>query len=231
MPVTTTSEKLVIVGDSPIAEVAYEYFTHDSPFEVVAFTVDGEYLTEEELFGLPVVPFETVQEQYPPRDYRMFVAVGYTRLNRLRADFYRRAKQKGYTLASYVSSQAFVWHNVEMGDNCFIFEHNVLQPFVKIGNNVTLWSGNHIGHHSVIGDHCFIASHVVISGFVEVDDYCFMGVNATVANNLTVGRDDLVGAGAVILKDTDADRIYGASMTPARELSARRRFGVREGEL
>ncbi len=221
--------KLVIIGDSAIAEIAYEYFTYDSEYEVAAFAVDAAYLDRTELFGLPVVDFDSLEDRFPPSEYTLFVAVGYNQLNRLRTRFYLDGKERGYAFASYVSSRAFVWRNVTVGENCFIFEGNVVQPFVRIGNNVTLWSGNHIGHHSTIGENCFIASHVVISGFCEVGESCFIGVNATVANNVRIAADCLIGAGATILRDTEAGRIYGATATPAAERSARSYFKVPEG--
>jgi len=222
------SEKIVVVGDSTIAEVAYEYFTYDSPYQVVAFTLDQQFIKRESLFGLPIVPFETVQDSYPPAEFKIFVAVGYGKLNRLRTRFYGQAKAKGYDLVSYISSKAFVWRNVEVGDNCFIFEHNVIQPFVKIGNNVTLWSGNHIGHHSVVKDHCFIASQVVISGAVEVGESCFIGVNATVANNVIISKNCFLGAGVIILKDTEENRVFASEMTAPKDVSSLKVFRISE---
>jgi len=221
-------EKIVIVGDGPIAEVAYEYFTYDSPYEVVGFTVDEAFIRRDMLFGAPIVPFQLVQETHNPDEHKMFVAVGYPKLNRLRARFFREAKAKGFSLVSYVSPRAFVWRNAEIGENCFIFENNVIQPFVKIGNNVTMWSGNHIGHHSVIKDHCFISSHVVVSGFVEVGEYCFLGVNATIADNLKIKKNCLIGAGAIILRDTEEAGIYGSQMTKPKEVTTLVRFGIEE---
>jgi sugar O-acyltransferase (sialic acid O-acetyltransferase NeuD family) len=197
------NHKLVIIGDSAFAEIAYEYFTHDSDYEVVAFSVEKDYLKRTEFFGLPVAPFETLEEVYPPKEHYFFAANVYTELNQLRTRLYRQAKQKGYLPASYVSPHAFVWRNCVIGEHCFIFENNVIQPFASIGDNVVLWSGNHIGHHSVIRDHCFISSHVVVSGFVEVGESCFIGVNATVANNLKIGNNCLIGAGALVLGDVD----------------------------
>ncbi len=226
----TKKEKIVIVGDSPIAEIAFEYFKYDSSYEVVAFTVDKAFMRSDTLFNLPIVPFETVQEVYVPGEYKMFVGIGYAKLNRLRARFFRQAKEKGYSLVSYVSSRAFVWRNVEIGENCFIFENNVIQPFVKIGNNVTLWSGNHIGHHSVIKDHSFISSHVVVSGFTEIGEYCFLGVNATIANNVKVGKNCLIGAGAIILRNTKEGEIYGSQMTSSRDITTFERFGIERNE-
>jgi sugar O-acyltransferase (sialic acid O-acetyltransferase NeuD family) len=221
--------KLVIVGDSAFAEVAYEYFTHDSPFEVVGFAVEQAYLKRTEMFGLPVVPFETLERTHAPDQHHIYVATVYTQLNRLRTRLYRAARARGYAAASYVSPRAFVWRNVQLGEHCFIFENNVVQPFVRVGDNVVLWSGNHIGHHSTIGDNCFISSHVVVSGFVNVGANCFFGVNATLGNNLRIGRDCLIGAGAVVTRDVPDDAVIKGNMSePPGKLSARAYFKVRE---
>jgi sugar O-acyltransferase (sialic acid O-acetyltransferase NeuD family) len=203
-----SAQKIVIVGDGETAELAYEYFTHDSPHEVVAFSVERDYCKKDEMFGLPVIDFELIEDRFPPATHRAFVAISYTRLNRVRARLFAEAKRKGYALLSYVSSRAFVWHNVEIGENCFIFENNVVQYGVKIGNNVVLWSGNHIGHQTIIKDNVFISSHVVVSGYCEVGENCFIGVNSSVANNVKIAKDCLVGMGAVIHKDTQERKVY-----------------------
>jgi sugar O-acyltransferase (sialic acid O-acetyltransferase NeuD family) len=219
----TKTRPLILIGDSAFAEVAYEYFTHDSPYEVVAFAVERAYLKRTELFGLPIVPFEDLPRLYSPGDHWFYAALVYTQLNRLRARLYRSAKDMGYAPASYVSPRAFVWRNVELGEHCFIFENNVVQPFAKIGANVVLWSGNHIGHHSVIRDHCFISSHVVVSGFCDVGAHCFFGVNAAVGNNVTVGADCLLGAGAAVVKDVPPDTLVRGTLSDlSKPISARR---------
>lgn len=201
-------KKLVIVGAGETAEMAYEYFTHDSSYDVAAFSVEKKYASGDELSGLPVVNFEEVENLYPPATHEAFVAISSTQLNRIRTRLYHETKEKGYHLTSYISSRAFVWRNVEVGENCFIFENNVIQYGVKIGNNVVLWSGNHVGHQTVIRDNCFITSHAVISGFCDVGDNCFLGVNCCVANNVKIERDCVVGMGAVIHKDTEPQKVY-----------------------
>jgi sugar O-acyltransferase (sialic acid O-acetyltransferase NeuD family) len=220
------SRKLVIVGDSAFAEIAYEYFTHDSAYEVVGFCVEREYLRRESLFGLPVTAFEEIEADYPPAGHDVYVATVYTQLNRLRTRLCAEAKRKGFRLASYVSSRAFVWRNVEVGEHCFIFEDNTVQPFVRLGNNVVLWSGNHIGHHSTIGDNCFISSHVVISGFVEVGDNCFLGVNSTIVNNVRIGKDCWLGPNVTIVKDTAEGAFYKPAKSEAGRVSTLEYFKV-----
>lgn len=194
-------KKLIIFGDSAFAEIAFEYFQYDSEYEVCAFTISKSYLKNEKLLGLPVIAFENIEESFPPSEFEMHIALVYNSLNRIRAQFYEEAKLKGYKLANFISPKAFVWRNVEIGDNVFIFEDNTIQPFVKIGSNNVFWSGNHIGHHSIIGSHNFISSHVVISGFCKIGNYNFMGVNTTVGNNLNIGDDCLIGSFAHIVKN------------------------------
>ncbi len=206
--------EVVLFGIGDIAEVMYYFLTHDSEHQVVAFTVDKAYLDKTELFGLPVVPFENIQEQYPPDRYAMFVAVGYNQMNQLRKQKYLEAKAKGYQLISYVSSRTRLWPDAQIGENCCVMEDMTIQPFVTIGNNVILWSGNHIGHHTTIGDHCFITSHVVISGGVNVGECCFFGVNATIRDHIEIAPHCLIGAGALILKSTREGEVYvGPSAT------------------
>lgn len=223
-----TRGKLVIVGDSAFAQIACEYFSYDSSYEVAGFSVERLHLKRDELLGRPVVDFETLESRFPPASHEVFVAVTYTQLNRVRERLARTAQAKGYRLASYVSSRAFVWRNVTLGEHCFVFEDNTVQPFVRIGRNVVLWSGNHIGHHSSIGDNCFISSHVVVSGFVEVGANSFLGVNASVANNIRIGRDNWVGPGIAITKDTPDGALFGATQPEPSRVSAPRFFKVKD---
>jgi len=221
--------KLVIIGDSAFAQVAYEYFTHDSPYEVVGFSVERAYLKQEALFGLPIVPFESIERHFEPAKHWVYAALVYTQLNRLRARLLAQAKARGYRAASFVSPHAVVWRNATIGEHCFVFENNVIQPFCRIGNNVVLWSGNHIGHHSIVRDHVFIASHVAVSGFCDIGEYSFLGVNATISNNVTIAKDNLIGAGATILRNTKPGLIYGVKPTEAnKSVTANVYFNVPE---
>jgi len=220
------NRKLVIVGDSAFAEIAREYFDADTDYEVVAFSVEQAFLKRDTLHGLPVVPFETLEQQFVPATHAVFAAVTYTQLNRLRARLASQAKARGYALASYVSPRAFVWRNVVLGEHCFVFEDNTVQPFARIGDNVVLWSGNHIGHHSSIGDHCFVSSHVVVSGYCHIGGHSFLGVNATLANNVTLGRDNWVGPNTVVMKDTADGALFRTEQPEPARVSATRFFKV-----
>lgn len=227
------SKKLVIVGAGEFGEIAYEYFSDDSPYEVVAFAVEKKYRKMKELRGIPVIDFEDIEKIYPVSEYEVFVAITYVKLNRERRRLYEICKQKGYVCATYVSSHSFFWKNAEVGENCFIFEDNTVQYHAKIGNNVVLWSGNHIGHRTIIEDDVWLTSHDVISGFCHIGRGCFIGVNVSVGDNVIIAEDVIVGAGSVTVKSlTKRAGIYIGS--PAKLMNGRTsyaQFNVKENEI
>jgi len=193
---------IIVFGISQLADLADFYFHHDTGREVAGFTVDGEYRDGDTHSGRPLCAFEDVAGRFPPSDFDLFLPISFKRMNGVRRDRFNAAKDMGYSCPSYVSSKATTWPDLDIGENCFIFEDNTIQPFVSIGDNCILWSGNHIGHHTVIGDHVFITSHAVISGACHIGSECFIGVNATIRDETVLGDRTLIGMGAVITRDT-----------------------------
>jgi sugar O-acyltransferase (sialic acid O-acetyltransferase NeuD family) len=202
---------IVIFGTGEIAELARFYFAHDSAHRVSAFTVDGAYVREDRFCDLPVVSIEEIARGFPPERHAAFVAIGYGGVNQIRSDKVAALRAAGYALVSYVSSRATVFADLTHGENCFILEDNTVQPFARIGANVTIWSGNHIGHHSVIEDNVFISSHVVVSGGAVIGDGSFLGVNSTIRDHVRIGRRSVIAAGAIVLADTEDESVWIAA--------------------
>ena len=208
-------KRLVIFGIGQIAEVAQYLFAEDSKFAFSGFTVDGDYCDRSEHLGFPVIPFEDVTDRFPPDDFSIFVAMGYGAVNKQRTAKVAEVRAKGYQLASYASSRAWLWKGFEAEPNTMIMEHNTIQPYVTIGENTILWSGNHVGHHTQIGKNVFIASHAVISGSVIVGENSFIGANATLRDNIVLGRECVVGAGALVLADAPDKTVFPGQATEA----------------
>jgi sugar O-acyltransferase (sialic acid O-acetyltransferase NeuD family) len=201
--------KVIIFGVQDFAQLAKFYLQHDSEHEVVAFSVHEPYLPEGRTFeGLPVVAFESVEQRYPPSDFMFFAPMSPSRMNKLRETVYHQIRQKGYEMISYVSSKATVFPEANIGDNCFILEDNTIQPFTSIGNNVVLWSGNHIGHHGIIKDHVSFTSHVVLSGHCVVESFSFFGVNATIRDGIHIAEGSFIAMSAAVTKDTEPWGVY-----------------------
>lgn len=216
---------VVIFGNGEIADLAAFYFAQDSGHRVVAFTVDGAYVHADSFCGLPLLAFEELAGAFGPQRCDAFVAIGYSRMNAVRAGKYLAVKQAGYRLVSYVSSRASVWPDLELGDNCLVLEQNNVQPRVRIGSNVFLWSGNHIGHHAVVEDHVFIAGHAAIGGRAHIGERTFVGGNSSIHQDVRIGRRCFVDGTALIKDDTADDSVYHVRGTPSAAVpSGRLRF-------
>ena len=189
--------KVIVFGILDTAELALWYLENDSEHEVVAFSVHEKFITKKTFHNLPVVSFENIQSTYPPNEYELFVPMTGKAMNKLREKVYLEGKEKGYSYISYISSHATVLTK-DIGENCFILEDNTIQPYTKIGNNVVLWSGNHIGHHGEIKNHVFFTSHVVMSGHCTIESYCFLGVNSSIKEYAHIKQGTLLGMGACL---------------------------------
>jgi len=211
---------VVVFGLGDFARMAAFYFRHDSSYRVVAHTATSAALTADEFLGVPVVPFEQITERYPPDEVSLFVAIAYSRVNRNRRDIFAQARGLGYRMVTYVCSKATSWPDLRIGEGSFVFENNVLQPYVEIGENTVLWSGNHIGHDSRIGSHVFLASHVVVSGNCRIGDGTFIGVNATLRDGVSVGAECVIGAGALVLRDVPDGSVLRATATPIADVAS-----------
>jgi sugar O-acyltransferase (sialic acid O-acetyltransferase NeuD family) len=201
-------KNIILYGNGSVAEATFILLTHDSPFKIAGFTVDREYIKEEILFDLPVIPFDQVVSAYPPDEFDMHIAVGHVRVNRVRAIKYSQAKEMGYTLINYISTKSLTWPGLIIGDNCKIGPNSTINPFAQLGNDVRVGTGSNVGHHTILMDHCSLASNVTIAGNVKVGPYCLIGANATIRDRVTIGAECVIGAGAVILQDTKPKEVY-----------------------
>lgn len=213
-------KKLIIYGLGPHAEMTYSYFSYDSNYEVVAFTVEKAYLIKKELFNLPVIAYEDINQHFLPEQVEMFIAIGPHSLNQVRERFYHDAKVRGYKLASYYSSKANMWNDFKYGDNCLIDNCSKSHPFVEIGNNVVLIDSD-IGHHSIIGNNSFVSS-TIIGGNVIVEDNVFIGIGSFVNSGVRIGKGSIISMGCVITNDVEPYSVYSSSSTKKRNIDSRR---------
>jgi sugar O-acyltransferase (sialic acid O-acetyltransferase NeuD family) len=212
--------KVVLFGTGRGADVAYRFLKRDSEHEVCGFSTDLRYIKRETFHDLPVAAFEDVERRFPPDQYKFLVLLGYQGMNGLRAEKYLAAKSKGYSFASYVNSEFYRAEDLNIGENCFILDNQSISLDVKIGNNVVMWSSNHVGDLSTIGDHSWLAAHVTVAAEVNVQPYCFLGIGATIGNKLTLGQRTFVGANALVVSNTEANSVHVSPASEAIDLDS-----------
>lgn len=167
--------------------------------------------------GLPIISWTDALDKFSNDDVEFFISIGYRKTNSVRQQRYQQVKSAGYSCATYISSKAINFAQ-SIGENCFILENNVLQPFTVIGNNVTMWSGNHLGHHSEVEDNVFISSHAVISGKCRIGMNSFLGVNCCLHDGTVVGEKSVIGAGAIVSNSCEGRSVFAPASTAPRTI-------------
>jgi UDP-3-O-[3-hydroxymyristoyl] glucosamine N-acyltransferase len=172
----------------------------------VGFTVDAAYRTADTFRGLPLVAWERIEERFPPGEVQLLGPLSYRRLNDLRRERHSDGKARGYTFASFIHPASHIY-TTDIGENCFILENNIIQPFVRIGMGVMMWSGNHIGHHAWIGDYCFLASQVGLGAGVRVGKGCFLAGKVGIESGVEIGDDCFLGTAAIAARNLPAQSV------------------------
>ncbi|MGI0107059.1 acetyltransferase [Salinimicrobium sp. WS361] len=206
-------KKLIIYGVGRFAEYVRYVFDHDSEFEVIAFCIEKNFLASDQFDNKSLTSFENVTVDYPPKNICMFIAVGN---NVVRQRIFAKAKNMGYTLASYISSKSSHWKNLQFGENVFVDEGCVLQPFTRIGDNTILFTSQ-IGHHTLIGKHSLVSGSKT-GGNVKIGDSCYVGLNASIKQNLKIADNTIIGMGCVIEKDIPVSSVYTHKGTTKRKI-------------
>ena len=185
------TKHIIEFGYRDNAEMAKFYFGH----RVIGFTKHSPEV--DSVFNLPMYDFNTIQKKFSPDNVEIFAPLND---NFARAKVFREIKDLGFNLPTFIHPTAHVWDTDAVGENCFIQELNNIQYGTTVGNNVIMWAGNHIGHHGKINNNVFISSHVVISGHCHIYDYCWLGVNATIRDHITLTYGTTIGAGSNVTK-------------------------------
>ena len=211
---------IVLFGAGRIAEVAKAYIDLHGADRIVGFTVDRDYCKAETFAGLPLAPWDMLESRFPPAEVKLLGPLSYQRLNDLRMERHLEGKARGYAFTSFVHPHSHIY-TTDIGENCFILENNVIQPFARIGDGVMIWSGSHVGHHTTVGSYTFISSQVGLGSGVTIGERCFLAGKAGVDSGGQIGQACFVGLGALVKDLPDEAVVPGRIDPPARSSSAR----------
>lgn len=210
-------EKIVILGNTQHSHMLREMVEGEDAAEIVAYTIDSKFINEYKIIHkdkeYPVVPFEKLEEVYPPSEYKVFNTVGYSKMNDIRSKKSAECLAKGYEMFTFVSKKAIVLSNVSGGVGNVIMPGSYVGTNVKIGNNNVIYSGSILTHDITIKDNSFVGAGCTIGGNVVVGNNCFLGLNSTVKNGIKLADYSLIGAAAYVNKDTEEDGVYAPART------------------
>lgn len=194
---------LIIFGDTSFAERLYQIIFLEGKDKVIAFTQEKEFLSKNTIRGLPVIPFENLVN-YTKESFEIIIAVGYSKLNKLREKIFYLCKEKGFKVATYISLHAIVYSS-DISLGCFISPGVIIGPGCSIGFGNFFECSVVLSHDNIIGNFNFFSTNTVLGGFSSILNYCFLGLHSTIKDNINISSSTLLGASTNVLKSIECE--------------------------
>ncbi len=210
-------EKIIIFGISDFSRDLQIIIEKEGEVEVVAWTVHQQYITATTAYGLPIVPFEMIEELYSPTEYCILNPFGFPKMNVVREDIFHQINSKGYKNYTFISKNAIIYSD-KIGEGCIIMPSAYIGPNVEIGCGNMIDAGTTLSHRITIGNFNYIAPRVTFAGVVLVENNCFVGVHATLSNGVKLASQTLIAAGACVIDSTEPGCAYKGM--PAKKMNA-----------
>lgn len=208
MSKSTTEDKIVIYGDSDFAEQAFYQLESDGRYKIVAFTVDIERIKKRNYLGLPIYPFQKLGNFFQKKEIKIFVAIGYSKMNSIRESVTLEVIDNGYNLLTYISKNAVIGQNVKIGDGSFICEFVSIGPKTSLGIGVIILPHTRIAHDVIVADFCYLSSSLAIGGYSEIKRNSFIGLNSTIRNNIIIAERNILGSASNVVRSTEPYSVY-----------------------
>ncbi|MEX8154535.1 WxcM-like domain-containing protein [Acinetobacter baumannii] len=199
------STKEEVVLDNPIQGLVIEGLIwremHDFSEDCVLLVLASEHFTEQDYI----------------RNYDEFLRV----VNQPYIHPLSDVKSKNIGQKTKVWQYSVIFPQAVIGENCNICAHTMIENDVQIGNNVTIKSGVYVWDGITLEDNVFVGPSVTFTNdkaprskqypdeFLKtiVEQGASIGGNATILPGIRIGRNALIGAGAVVTKDVPENAI------------------------
>lgn len=196
-------KKAFIFGASDLALLLQANLINLGQNHVESFVVDGHFIHQKELLGLPVVDAKELQSRYSSDEYACYVCLGYNNMNKYREKVHTRLLDMGYSILNFIHPTAQV-NCLSLGLGNLFFQNVLVDFFTEIGSGNIFYPNSLVAHHNTVGNFNFFSVSSCVTGHVTIENGCFIGANSTIGNNVTLADHSLVGAGAYVSSSSNA---------------------------
>ncbi len=218
-------KKLAIFGNSLMAELVHFYFNKFTDYKTSFFVTERKFLKEKKIKSVNVISLDNFLKLNKD-EFTVFIAIGYSSLNKKREEFYHFFKKKNFKLTNFIHPLASAYHN-KIGDNNFIMDNVSINPYTKIGSNNIFWSNSIIGHHNIVGNNNFFSGNSTISGNCKIKNNCFFGVNSSTKDNIDIGNFCFIDANQYVAKRLKQKTFFNLNVNPKFKINSFQVFNLK----
>lgn len=224
-------KRVILFGVSNLTRVLKAYLDADERYELLAFTVETDYIEGEDFMGLPVRAFESLRDYYDMESIEIIPAIAYSNMNKNREKVFQKCYKHKYKICTYLSPSVQNYAD-EIGEGCIILDGCMLKPYCRIGKGNYMGANTFIAHDVNVGDFNYFAGSNVTGGFTEIGSYNFLGAGAMVESGHRIGNENLLAAGVCVAENIEDNMVISPPPNRVKKASARAMdvFLMRRGE-
>ena len=209
-----SAKPVIIIGAGGHAKVLLNALKLSS-VQVLGLTDSDTAKHGSTILGTPVLGDDIIIDTYDHNDVRLIIGLGSTQPGSIRREVYELFQAKGYEFSMCLHPSATVAPDVTLPPGSQVMAGAIIQPGCKIGVDSIINTRASIDHDCRIGDHVHIAPGAILGGTVIIEHGSHIGTHATVIENITIGPDAMIAAGACVIANLNSqERVAGIPAKP-----------------
>ncbi|HWL26902.1 MAG TPA: NeuD/PglB/VioB family sugar acetyltransferase [Ureibacillus sp.] len=196
---------IYIVGAGTYGEVMFELA------KLLGYSVKGYYDEDDNkknkvINGVKVLGKFSGLESSDIKGKQFIIAIGN---NSVRYQIFEKINYlSGYT-PTLIHPDAKLSPSIEVGKGVYIHANSYIWTKVRIDHATIVSPNVVIAHHSNIGKACLISTLSSVGASINIEDNVFVGMGSTIVTGISrIGKNTIIGAGAVLLQDAEKDSTY-----------------------
>lgn len=187
--------------------------------EILGYTVKGFYDEDESKHSLRIMDYPVLGKFSSLKNDEIFgnnyiVAIGN---NAARYKIMMKINETGGITPTLIHPTATISPSAEIGKGVYIQANAYIWTKVKIEDFCIISPNVVIAHHSTVGKACLVSTLTGVGASIKIEDKVFIGMGCTIVTGMhVVGKNSIIGAGAVVLKDVDKNSVYAG--VPAKKI-------------
>lgn len=195
---------LLILGAGGHGKSVADAAVASGKWKTVAFADDG-LAVGALVMGLAVVgkfsDVENLRGNFP----QAVVALGN---NSSRRQVQQKLEGLGFALATVIHPAAIISPSAKLGEGTAALAGAIVNACAEVGRGCILNTACSVDHDCVIGEFSHISPGARLGGAARVGDLCWLCMNSTVINGISVANGCVLAAGSALLGDTEPKGLY-----------------------